>query len=197
MNHSTFPTFKFPDGSCIAQAQPLLSAVVTSDSPGLEVMTDLTKVKAATIQPGTSLAQAKQMMIYQGVRLLFVVEHMPCVEGMITAADLEGDRPMRAAQRREVRFDELVVSDVMSPLSSLDVIDYDDLSHSKVRKVIATLKHLGRHHLLVVQKATPQTSARIRGVISQTQIERQLGHSIGAAEEIASTFTEIRQALGH
>ncbi|MEX8498228.1 MAG: CBS domain-containing protein [Leptothrix ochracea] len=196
MNHSTFATFKFPDGTCIAQAQPLLSAVVTLDSPGTEVMTDLTKVKAATIQPGTSLVQAKQMMIYQGVRLLFVVENMPCVEGLITSTDLEGDRPMRAAGRREVLFDELVVSDVMSPLSELDVIDYDDLSHSKVSKVIATLKHLGRHHLLVVQKATPQSAARIRGVVSQTQIERQLGHSIGAAE-IASTFSEIRAALGH
>jgi CBS domain-containing protein len=196
MNHSILSTFRFPEGTCIAQAQPLLNTVVTVDSPGLDVMTDLTKVKAATIQPGTSLAQAKQMMIYQGVRLLFVVENMPCVEGLITSTDLEGDRVMRAVDRREVRFDELVVADVMSPLSALDAIDYDDLTHTKVGKVIATLKHLGRHHVLVVQKASVQSAARIRGVISQTQIERQLGHSIGSAE-IASTFSEIRQALGH
>jgi predicted transcriptional regulator len=195
MNHSTLQSFRFPEGTCIAQAQPLLSTVVTLESPGVEVMTDLTKIKAATIQPGMSLNQAKQTMIYQGVRLLFVVETMPCVEGLITSTDLEGDRPMQEITRRGVRYDELLVSDVMSPLPALDAIDYDDLCHhANVGKVIATLKQVGRRHLLVVQKASVDGPARIRGVISQTQIERQLGRTIDAGE-IASTFAEIRQAL--
>lgn len=195
MNHSVLQSFRFPEGTCIAQAQPLLSTVVTLESPGVEVMTDLTKIKAATIQPGMSLNQAKQTMIYQGVRLLFVVETMPCVEGLITSTDLEGDRPMQVIAQRGIRYEELLVSDVMSGLSSLDAVDYDDLCHhSTVGKVIATLKNVGRRHLLVVQKASVDAPARIRGVISQTQIERQLGRTIDAGE-IASTFAEIRQAL--
>jgi len=48
-------------------------------------MTDLTQVKAATTHPTTSLRQAEQMMIFQGVRMLFVVTEMPSIEGLITA----------------------------------------------------------------------------------------------------------------
>lgn len=194
MSHATLRTFRFPEGTCIAQAQPPLAAVVTTESPALSVMTDLARVKAATIAPTLSLREARQTMIQQGVRLLFVVEHMPCVEGLITSTDLDGDRPMQVIAQRGVRHDELVVADVMTGLPALDAIDFDALQHSRVADLIDTLKRVGRRHLLVVQKAGHDGPARVRGVVSQAQIERQLGHAIDATE-IASTFAEIQQAL--
>ena len=59
-----------------AAAAPDVDAI-TLDSPAQSVMTDLTKVKAATTSPATTLRQAEQLMIYQGVRMLFVVREMP------------------------------------------------------------------------------------------------------------------------
>jgi thioredoxin-like negative regulator of GroEL len=47
---------------------------------------------------------------------------------------------------------------------------------------------------LVVQGATAQSPARIRGVVSLTQLERQLCKSI-ALTEITSTFAETNVAL--
>jgi hypothetical protein len=46
----------------------------------------------------------------------------------------------------------------------------------------------------VVQGATAQTPARVRGVISRAQIERQLGAPIDLTQ-IASSFSEIERAL--
>src|SRR5690606_18543283 len=43
---------------------------VRADSPALEVMTDLSKIPAATISPGDSLPEANQSMLLRGVRLL-------------------------------------------------------------------------------------------------------------------------------
>ena len=194
MSHRTLPSFRFDQGTCIAQAQPPLAPVVTLTSPASSVMTDLTRTKAATIGQDATLAEARQVMIHQGVRLLFVVENMPCIEGLITSTDLDGDRPMQVQSQRNCRYDELLVSDVMTGLTHIDAIDYDDLGHADVGSVVATLKQLGRRHMLVVQKASATAGPRVRGVISQTQIERQLGRSIGATE-IASTFAEIQQAL--
>jgi CBS-domain-containing membrane protein len=195
MNTDTaLPTFRLEPGISMAQAQPQSSTSVRLESPALEVMTDLTQVKAATTHPATSLAQAEQMMIYQGVRMLFVVSDMPSLEGLITTTDLSGDRAMRIVSERHVRHDELSVADVMTPLSMLDAIDYERMGSATVGNVIATLKRFGRNHLLVVQAATAQTPPRVRGVISRAQIERQLGAPIDITH-IASSFSDIERAL--
>jgi CBS domain-containing protein len=171
-------TFRFPENTCIPQAQPKVAGGVTLASPGLDVMTDLAQVKAATIDPETRLDKAEQAMIQQGVRSLFVVNEFPCVEGLVTAADLMGDKPMRLVNQRNLQRQDLCVADVMTTLSMLDALDYDELKAARVSEVIATFKKVGHTHLLVVQAATKQGPARIRGVISITQIERQLGRAV-------------------
>ena len=117
-------TFPLQRNTTIAQADPSSNVRVTLGSPALEVMTDLTRVKAATTQPTTSLRQAEQMMIYQGVRMLFVVTGMPSIEGLITTTDLRGDRQMRIVHERNLTYDELCVADVMTQLADLDAVDY-------------------------------------------------------------------------
>jgi hypothetical protein len=83
---------------------------------------------------------------------------------------------------------------VMTSLSMLDAIDYDLMTHASVGNVVATLQKFGRNHLLVVQRASAETPQRVRGVISRTQVERQLGKPIPITE-IATSFAEIGQAL--
>ncbi len=85
MSHDiALTTFHLEAGTSIAQAQPRSSVRVTLASPALEVMTDLTQIKAATTHPTTLLRLAEQAMIYLGVRMLFVVTEMPAIEGLIT-----------------------------------------------------------------------------------------------------------------
>jgi signal-transduction protein with cAMP-binding, CBS, and nucleotidyltransferase domain len=191
---TTLPTFRLEPGTSIAQTQPSATASVTLDSPALQVMTDLTLVKAATIHPATSLRQAEQMMIYQGVRMLFVVTDMPSIEGLITSTDLRGDHAMRIVSERNVHHDELCVADVMSGLAMLDAIDLDRMQTASVGQVVATLKRFGRNHLLVVERATASAPQRVRGVVSRSQIARQLGAPVEIAP-IASSFSEIERAL--
>ena len=187
-------TFPLERNTTIAQADPSSNIPVTLDSPALEVMTDLTRVKAATTQPTTSLRQAEQLMIYQGVRMLFVVTDMPSIEGLITTTDLRGDRQMRIVHERNLTYDELCVADVMTELAALDAVDYGQVSTETVGSAIATLKRLGRNHLLVVENETRQNPRRVRGVISRSQIERQLGSAIDLTP-IANSFSEIERAL--
>jgi len=191
---AALPTFRLDRGTTLAQAQPADNAAVTLESPALAVMTDLTKVKAATTHPRTTLRQAEQAMIYQGVRMLFVVTEMPLIEGLITATDLGGDRQMQVVHERGVHYDELCVADVMTGFGSLDAIDYAVVRSAAVGNAVATLQRLGRNHLLVVEAATAQTPRRVRGVISRSQVERQLGRRIDITP-IANSFSEIERAL--
>ena len=191
---AALPTFRLDRGTTLAQAQPTDNAPVTLASPALAVMTDLTQVKAATTHPATTLRQAEQAMIYQGVRMLFVVTEMPLIEGLITATDLGGDKQMRVVHERHLHYDELCVADVMTELGALDAIDYERVRAAAVGNAVATLQRLGRNHLLVVEAATAQTPRRVRGVISRSQVERQLGRPIDITP-IASSFSEIERAL--
>ena len=188
------PTFRIESGTSIAQTQPPAASRVGLDAPALQVMTDLTQVKAATISPAVLLQQAEQSMIHQGVRMLFVVTELPTIEGLITATDLTGDRAMRVVHQRNLHHDELRVADVMTPLADLDAIAFDALKSATVGNVVATLKRFGRNHLLVVEGASEQAPRRVRGVFSRSQVERQLGQTI-TLSEIASSFAEIERAL--
>ena len=187
-------TFRLAAGTAIAPASPWYAAPVTLDSPALDVMTDLTKVKAATIPLDHTLRQAEQAMIHQGVRMLFVIDEMPRLEGLITSTDLHGERQMSVGQSRQLRFDELRVADVMTPLSMLDAIPFERMGIASVANLIATLKEFGRNHLLVVERGEPGKPPRVRGVISRAQIERQLGRTIELSETPAN-FAEVVRAL--
>ena len=191
---SALPTRRLQPGTSIVPAQPWRTLAVTLDSPALDVMTDLTQAKAATISPATALRKAEQTMIYQGVRMLFVVGDMPSLEGLVTTTDLSGDKLMRVVQQRGVHYDDLCVADVMTGLAMLDAIDYGHMKAATVGNVIAALKKHGRNHLLVVEGASGLAPERVRGVISRAQVERQLGTVVDVTE-VANSFAEIVQMV--
>lgn len=197
MSDGSLPTFRFPAGTHIVQAQPPQHGPVTLESPAMDVFTDLAQHRAATVQPQTTLVQAELKMIYQGVRLLFVVSDMPSVDGILTAADIAGDKPMRLVHQRQLKHDDMTVADVMTPLADIDTITYAALRRATVEQVVATLVLRGRPHLLVVDSDTPDHAPRIRGLVSQTQVERQLGRALPVNPK-AHTFSELEQVLaGH
>lgn len=176
------PARRVARGTVIAQARDWPTTPVTPTSPALAVMTDLTKVKAAITTPSTTLAQAEQTMINQGVRMLFVSSRVPEIDGLITTTDLHDEKRIRAVQQKKLRYAELRVADVMTALPALDAIDYESVRSATVSNVIATLKRLGRNHLLVVETPDGQTPPRVRGVLSKAQIERQLGAALDVFE---------------
>jgi CBS-domain-containing membrane protein len=195
MSDGSLPTFRFPAGTHIVQVQPPQHGPVTLESPAIEVFTDLAQIRAATVQPQTSLDQAELKMIYQGVRLLFVVSDMPSVDGILTSADIAGDKPMRLVHQRQIKHEDLTAADVMTPLADIDAISFTELRHATVAEVVATLVQRGRPHLLVID--TADGTPRIRGLVSQTQVERQLGHRLHVTA-MAQTFSELEQVLaGH
>jgi CBS domain-containing protein len=174
---------------------PNTAATVTLDSPALEVMTDLRRVEAVTVERLRTLAEARAAMIAHRVRALFVTEEGREVEGIVTATDLHGELPIRLAQARGVRYDEVLVRDVMTPAERLEVLDLEEVARARVGDVVATLKMAGRQHALAVEAAAAPVQC-VRGIFSLTQIARQLGVAAQDVHDIARTFAEIEAALG-
>lgn len=165
---------------------------VALDSDAVDVMTDLKSVYAAVIEPQISMDSAKQYMIQRGVRLLFVLNHDRSLAGLVTANDIQGEKPMRLVQERGITHDEIRVADIMTPLDRLEAMPMEEVRHSKVGHVLASLKGAGRQHALVTENDGGRLV--VRGMFSLSQIARQLGISVQTSE-IAKSFAEIEVML--
>lgn len=174
-------------------ATPVRETHARLDSPALDVMTDLRRVPAASISAETLLPDANRIMILRGVRMLFVTDSGSRVLGLITTADLLGEKPMQVGRARQTPFAELAVHHVMTPLDALEAVSIEDIARAEVGHVVSTLKRAGRQHALVLERG-PQGEAVIRGIFSSSQIARQLGVSLSTTE-VARTFAEIGAAI--
>jgi CBS domain-containing protein len=165
---------------------------VRADSPALEVMTDLSKIPAATVSPDEMLPEANQSMLLRGVRLLLVASNDGRIRGVITTNDLLGEKPVLVAQNRGIKRNELRVSDVMTAVDHMEVMRLSDVAKAEVGHIVATLKAATRVHALVVEERDGKQV--LRGVFSASQIARQLGISV-VTHEAARTFAEIEAAI--
>lgn len=170
-----------------------LPARVTLDSPAVESMTDLRLVTTLTIESDATIDSANERMKKRGVRLLLVVEETRHVEGVITAVDVLGEKPMQVVQSRGVHREDVLVRNVMTPHTEMYVLQFEDVRLAKVGHIVATLKAAGRQHAIVVDRDDSQRQA-VRGIFSVSQIARQLGVHLQTTE-VARTFAEIESVF--
>ena len=189
-DYAPLPLFPLQAGTSFHQPSQMLPQRVNLDDRAAECMTDLKQVSAAVIEPSATIDTANQTMIERGVRLLLVVERSREVVGIITANDILGEKPMQFMQESGIKRHEVLVQDIMTAQHQQEVLSLDDVLHSKVGHVVATLKKSGRQHAVVVDNA----ARKIRGIFSATQIARQLGVTIQTTE-VARTFAEIEAVL--
>jgi CBS domain-containing protein len=163
---------------------------VTLDDPAFAVMTDLRNVPAASTSPSEAIGKAHAQMIQRGVRLLFVLDASGTLEGVITATDLLGEKPIRFMQERGVAHGEITVADIMTPASMLEAIPIQDVAQMRVGHIVATHKAVRRQHLMVAEEG----GKRVRGLFSAAQVARQLGVELQTME-VAQTFADVEAAL--
>ena len=168
--------------------------LIGPDSPAIEAMTDFLRVNVVAIGPDATVVSANARMISRGVRLLMVTNDDDQVDGLITARDILGEKPLQVAQARGCKRDELMVADLMTPVGNVDTLYLNEVLHASVADILEALKHLGRQHILV-EDVDPVTGLpRVRGLFSATHIGRLLGVPV-LSFELASTFAEIEAAL--
>jgi CBS domain len=166
---------------------------VRANSPALDVMTDLTRVAAATVRRLATVTEANGKMIARGVRSLFVVDGQRII-GIVTATDILGEKPVQVGHELGVHHDEVLVRDIMTPAEHLDVIEFDHVLEATVGEVVATLKHAHRQHALVIDFEEADTRQRVRGIFSLSQIARQLGIA-NVGPDLNRTFAQIEAAF--
>lgn len=168
---------------------------VTPDDPAWEVMTDLAKVSAITIDPDASIEHAMRVMVRRNVRLLFAVDIDNEIVGLVTATDLLGEKPLVHLREHGGRRGDIMVRDLMTPADRLEVLRAEEVRAAKVGHVLATLKESARQHALVVD-CEADGAQTVRGIFSASQLAQQLGEGLQIPER-GYSFADIEAALNH
>lgn len=191
--YSALPNLPLRPRTSVHTPSQVLPPRVTLDDPALAVMTDFQKVTAFTIDPDVSVDTAARVMRRRNVHLLLVMSAENHVLGIITSNDLVGEKTLQCVSARGITRADVLVRDIMTPESRLEVISMDDVIYAHVGHVVATLKAKGRQHAAVVNEDVSGHQV-LRGLFSCSQIARQLGRPVETTE-IAQTFAEISLAL--
>ena len=194
MTYSRLPTSHLDQAVGLSRPTCVLPARVKLTQPAIDVMTDFRRMTAFIASPNDTLQQAEARMIRRKVRLLFVLDGEDQMSGLITSTDIQGEKPLQIVQSRGIHRDEVRVADIMTPVDQLEAVDFEDLNHASVGHVLETLKSCGRQHALVFE--TTDGKKMVRGLLSLSQLSKQLGVTIQATE-VALTFTEIERHLAH
>lgn len=153
--------------------------------PAVHVVTDFVWEQPVTVPEELSIEAALREMILAGVRALLVVRD-EVVIGLITSYDIQGERPLQfLAESGYRRHDEIEVGHIMTPWEQVPTLDWQVLGRARVADLAAFFRRTAATHVVIVEPAD-QGRSGVRGLISRTRLERQLGHSIDRAGDRAS-----------
>lgn len=173
----TVKSSRLKTGSGFMRPSQVLPAKVGLFDSAASVMTDLSKVSLVVTRPNMSMETANSKMIRYGIRMLVVLNSSDNVAGLLTASDILGEKPMRFLKEMGGTSADIMVSDLMTPQSELEVMRIEDVQKAQVGEVVATLKKARRQHGLVVSEGADGRQI-VCGIFSTSQIARQLGMDV-------------------
>jgi CBS domain-containing protein len=142
-----------------------------------EIVTDFTSERPVTVAEDRQIDEALQDMRNTGVRALLVLQG-DAVTGLITSYDIQGQRPLQFlhaagfATRRQIQ-----VGYIMTPWDRVPKLEWQHVRTAQVGKIVEFFAHTRATHIAIVEYGE-RGECYLRGLISRTQLERQLGYPI-------------------
>lgn len=168
---------KNPSSIRIARSRGAAEGRLTLTDPAVQVVTDFFFQQPLTVPEELSIDDALREIIRAGVRALLVVRD-EVVTGLITSYDIQGERPLQfLTESGYRRHDEIEVGHIMTPWERVPTLDWQALGRARVSDIAAFFRTTTATHV-VVGEHVDQGGTVVRGLISRTRLERQLGHSI-------------------
>ena len=171
--------------------------LIRMDNPALDVMTDFRFIKPQTTWPDVSIEDALEMMKIAGVRLLLVMNDDEQIIGLISAKDIQGERPIKLAEETRINHADILVEMIMIPQKEIKVLSMKSIQDAQVGHIIETMRQLECQYILVVIEDESTEKQRIRGLFSASQISKQMRRDIMEDMTEAHSLYEIVHEAEH
>ena len=178
----------------LAPSLPKVQRSAQAHDPALGLFTDLHHSPCVIASHRDGLEQTLHLMRRAGVRMVFVAGADGDLVGMVTAEDLQGERPVQRASAHHVGHHELTVADIMVPITQWDTVDIAQVRVAHVGEIVATMREHNLRYLLVTQKKGGSTV--LRGLFSASRLEQALNTTI-EPDLHSRNFAELELVLAH
>jgi CBS-domain-containing membrane protein len=152
-------------------------------------------VHPVTVHPEANIDAALNKMKTAGVRLLFVMNEVDEIVGLVTAKDIMGERPIKITQQTRVPRADITVAAVMTPQPEICVFDARQVRDARVGDVVESLRRLERQHALVVKIDKATQAQRVIGMFSTSQMSKALGYDVMQDVPRANSLAELVEQI--
>jgi CBS domain-containing protein len=173
-----------------------LTPRVHANDPAISVMTDFLKITPLTIEPRMTIDAALGKMRAAGTRLLLVPDRQDNIIGIITACDIQGERPVKMSQDLDISHHDIHVDMLMTPLDEVAAMDMVTVRNARVGHIIHTLRKQECQHMLTVETDRTSSDQRIRGMFCLSNIGKLMGQDVSDPEYAAHSLAEVSHELG-
>jgi CBS domain-containing protein len=141
-------------------------------------MTDFAAGPAFTISADCGIDDALDEMFRRGARALIVLAEDGAVVGLVTSYDIQGERTRQYLEGRNGRRrEEVRVREIQTPCGQWTTIDWPRIQSARVGDLLEAFRGTDSPYLIVLEARNDATPGVLRGIISRTRLERQLGES--------------------
>lgn len=146
---------------------------VALNDPATSVMTDFTRESPLTVTEDRPIEEALRDMVIAQVHALLVVRG-DRVSGLVTAYDIQGDRPLdMLLSRSHAQPYEIEVGHIMTPWDRVPKLDWASVSTARVHDIARAFGSTTASHLVVVEDVE-RDGRFVRALISRRRLHQQL-----------------------
>ncbi len=155
------------------------------DAPAVNGMIDFDEECPAIVHPDRSIEATLAEMRLLGVRAMVVARNQR-VMGLITAEDIEGERPIQFLQSTDClqprcQHADIKVADLMIPWDALPTVAFEDVLQATLGQVATTMAIARENCLAAVVEDLDSGCLLIRGLFTRVRLERHLGRPLSTS----------------
>ncbi len=194
MSHS-FDQLPVQDlGRTYSMSTTMPAGNLSSSDSAVHLLIDFCQRRPPAISSDMGVSEARLWMKMADTTFKLVQNSVGDCIGIITIADVHGERPLSLANRRGDSLGEIRVKDVMTPLSRLPATHYRDLCKATAGDLVNSFRSAGVPFILVLDDSSSEEAPRLRGLVSAAELVEKLHVPMDLAQR-ASSFTEIVSAV--
>ena len=176
------PAYRLQSGAAVTVPHPLRPTpqhrLVRRSDSAVRVMTDFAASPAFTVSADCGIDDALDEMFRRGVRALIALDEDEAVVGLVTSYDIQGNRTRQFLESHPTRQREhMSVRDILTPCGQWSTLEWDWIQSARIGDVLEIFRSTGAPYLIVLEASHESTPGLLRGILSRTRIERQLGES--------------------
>lgn len=155
-----------------------LPELVYIEDPATSVMVDFQHEFPLVVNSHENIHDLKKLI--QGAHAHDVlISDQKNIIGIVSIRDIHGVTPVALGETGPIDPHEVTAQMIMTPLSEILILNYEDILHARVGNIVVTLNVHKKNYALVVEQDNKNGEQIIRGLILTSKLSEQLGQHLG------------------